>query len=83
MKVIDKSKQQIDGIISKSREHYKSANETYFEHMRVAIKVSFELLSASFMASVHAIIPAIFQKGASTKILKLYDFLQSKKRIDK
>ena len=83
MNVIDKSKQQMDGIINKSKEHYKGADETYFEHMRVAIKVSFELLSASFMASVHAIIPAIFQKGASTKILKLYDFLQSKKRIDK
>ena len=83
MNVIDKSKQQMDGIISQSKEHYKGTDETYFEHMRVAIKVSFELLSASFMAAVHAIIPAIYQKGASTKILKLYDFLQSKKRIEK
>ena len=70
-------------LINKSKEHYKNANETYFEHMRVAIKISFELLSASFMAAVHAIVPAFFQKGASTKIIKLYDLLQSKKRIDK
>ena len=31
-------------LINKSKEHYKNANETYLEHMRVAIKISFELL---------------------------------------
>ena len=70
-------------LINKSKEHYKNANETYLGHMGVAIKISFELLYASFMATVHAIVPAFFQKGASTKIIKLYDLLQSKKRIDK
>ena len=63
--------------------HPKEVGETYLEHMGVAIKISFELLYASFMATVHAIVPAFFQKGASTKIIKLYDLLQSKKRIDK
>ena len=51
--------------------------------MKVAFNISFELLSASIMAAVHAIIPGFFQKGASKKIIKLYEFLQSKKRIDK
>tara|TARA_Y100000590_G_scaffold420824_1_gene523939 strand:- start:288 stop:539 length:252 start_codon:yes stop_codon:yes gene_type:complete len=83
MNVIDKSKQRIDGVISKSKEHYESANETYLEHMKVAIKISFELFLASMMACIHAIIPAIFQKGASGTIIKLYEYLQSKKRVDK
>jgi len=83
MNIIEKSKHQIDGIINKSKEHYKSANETYLEHMKVAFKVSFELLSASIMAGIHAMVPGIFQKGASKKIIKLYEFLQSKKRTDK
>jgi len=83
MNVINKSKKQIDSIIDKSREHYQNANETYFEHMKVALKISLELFLASMMACFHAIIPAIFQKGASGKILKIYNFLQSKKRMDK
>ena len=83
MNVISKSKKQIDGIINKSKEHYKGANETYFEHMKVALKISFELFFASFMACIHAIVPAVFQKGASSKIIKLYEYLQSKKRVNK
>ena len=83
MNVINKSKKQIDGIINKSKEHYQSANETYLEHMKVALKISFELLLAATMACVHAIVPAVFQKGASSKIIKLYEYLQSKKRINK
>ena len=70
-------------VINKSKKHYKSANETYFVHMRVALKISFELLLASVMALTHAIIPAVFQKGASKKIIELYEYLQSKKRVDK
>ena len=83
MNVINKSKKQIDDIINKSKEYYYSANETYLEQMKIAFKISFELLCASIMAAVHAIIPAFFQKGASKKIIKLYEYLQSKKRVDK
>ena len=83
MNVINKSKKQIDGIINKSKEHYQSVNETYLEHMKIAFKISFELLCAAIMAAVHAVVPAFFQKGASKKIIKLYEYLQSKKRLDK
>ena len=47
--------------------------------MKIAFKISIELFSASIMAAFHAIIPAIFQTGASKKIIELYEFLQSKK----
>ena len=83
MNVIEKSKQRIDGVVNKSKEHYQNANETYLEHMKVALKISLELLLASIMASIHAIVPATFQKGASSKIIKLYEYLQLKKRVDK
>ena len=83
MNVINKSKKQIDGIIIKSKKHYEGSNETYLQHMKIAFKISIELFSASIMAAFHAIIPAIFQTGASKKIIELYELLQSKKRINK
>ena len=80
MKVINKSKEQINGIINKSKEHCKNANESYFEHMGVALNISFSLFKASAMATIHALIPAYFQTGASKKITELYEYLKTKKR---
>ena len=47
----------------------------------VALKISFKLLKASLMALIHSIIPALFEKGASNKIITLYKYLQDKKRV--
>ena len=41
--------------------------------------VSIELFSASIMAAFHAIIPAIFQTGASKKIIELMNYYNQKK----
>ena len=68
-------------MIYKSKKHCKEAKESYFQHMKVAIKISFNLLTASFMAFIHSIIPALFEKGASNKIISMYNNLQEKKRI--
>ena len=56
----------------KSKKHCDDTNETYFQHMFVALKISFKLLKASLMALIHSIIPALFEKGASNKIITLY-----------
>ena len=69
-------------IITKSKKHCDEANENYFRHMFVALKISFALFRASLMAFVHSIIPAFFEKGASSKIINLYNYLNSKKRIN-
>jgi len=34
------------------------------------------------MAATHALIPALFEKGASKKIIELYEYLEFKKRMD-
>ena len=69
-------------IISKSKKHCDDANENYFLHMFVALKISLGLFRAALMAFVHSIIPAFFEKGASSKIINLYNYLNSKKRIN-
>ena len=68
-------------IFYKSKKHCKDAKETYFQHMFVAIKISFNLLKGSLMALVHSLIPAFFEKGASMKIISLHNYLQDKKRF--
>ena len=68
-------------IISKSKKHCENANENYFRHMFVAFKISLGLFGAGLMAFVHSIIPAFFEKGASSKIINLYNYLNSKKRV--
>jgi len=69
-------------IISKSKKHCDDANENYFHHMFVALKISLGLFRAALMAFIHSIIPAFFEKGASTKIINLYNYLNSKKKIN-
>jgi len=69
-------------IFSKSKKHCDKANETYMQHMLVAIKISSDLFLASLMGFIHSIIPAFFEKGASSKIIKLNNYLEDKKRID-
>ena len=69
-------------IFSKSKKHCDQANETYMQHMLVAIKISSGLFLASLMGFIHSIIPAFFEKGASSKIIKINNYLEDKKRID-
>ena len=69
-------------IFIKSKKHCENVRESYFKHMFVALGVSFKLLIASLMAAIHSIIPALFEKGASKKIIELYEYLQFKKRMD-
>ena len=68
-------------IFTKSKKHCDEASENYFQHMIVSIKISFNLLKASIMACIHSFIPGLYERGASRKIIKLYNYLESKKRI--
>jgi len=69
-------------IFSKSKKHCDKANETYMQHMLVAIQISAGLFLAALMGFIHSLIPAFFEKGASSKIIKLYNYLEEKQRID-
>ena len=60
-------------------QHPKSVGETYLEHFFVAISFSFRLFLSSIAALVHAFIPALFKKTASTQIEKMYGKITSRK----
>ena len=52
--------------------HPQSINETYFEYAQFALRCSSLLFLAAFAALIHVIIPAFFEKTASSIIASLY-----------
>ena len=59
-------------LIELFTDHPGSVDETYFEHMRFAGWFAFWLFAAGLAATVHAILPFLFEKTASGIIAKLY-----------
>ena len=53
-------------------QHPHSVNETYLEHLWFALKFAALLSCAATAALIHAFIPAMCKKTASTIIAKLY-----------
>ena len=68
-------------MIKKSQEHLNKTKENYFEHMTMALKISFQLLAGSLMAFIHALLPSLFTTSASNKIRKLYSVIESRNKI--
>ena len=66
-------------MIKKSQEHLNSFNESYAEHMSVAFKVGSKMITGGFMALIHGLIPAIFERNASYAIKELFDFINQKR----
>ena len=56
-------------------EHPASAGESYGQHCRRALRVSWTLAGASMAAVVHALVPGLFTTRASDTIFELHDDL--------
>ena len=53
-------------------DHPKQVNETYFEHGYFALTFAGKLFLAAGAATIHAVIPAMFEKTASGIVAELY-----------
>ena len=60
--------------------HPHSVGETYFEHMKCAMKFHCSLLRLSFAALIHAIFPFCFETTASDGIKELNSCLQKRRK---
>jgi hypothetical protein len=58
--------------------HPDAVGETYFEHMKVALSFALPLAAAAFAALVHAFLPFLFERAASTTIRRLYTRMTSR-----
>ena len=66
-------------MIKKSQEHLNSVNESYVEHMSLAFKVGSKMIASGFMALIHGLIPAIFERNASNRMEEPYNFIKQKR----
>lgn len=53
-------------------DHPAKVDETFFQHMLFALKFAGLLFAAAGAALVHAFVPCLFEKTASTIIARLY-----------
>ena len=58
--------------------HPRAVNESYLEHFAVAMGFAVRLLGAGLAALVHALIPCLFEKTASTAIRAMHDQISSR-----
>ena len=68
-------------MIKKTQQHLEQANEHYFEHMIIALKISLKLLIAVVKTFIHSLLPSLFQNSASSRIKKLYSFIENRNKI--
>lgn len=62
-------------------EHPKTVDESYLEHLFVALSFSWRLLAAGAACLVHALVPGLFVKTGSSMIDELYsEMVQSRHR---
>ncbi len=66
-------------MIKKSQEHLNLVNESYAEHKSLAFKVGSKMITGGFMALIHGLIPAIFERNASNRIKELHNFINQKR----
>ena len=62
----------IKKMIKDSKEHLILANETYFQHFKVATVIGWTMIVGGFQALLHALCPGILSTSASDKIKDLY-----------
>lgn len=58
-------------------DHLRSVNESYCQHMAIALKISGLALVASVVCFIHAFVPCWFEKTATNLIQKIQNIRSS------
>jgi hypothetical protein len=61
--------------------HPQSVGESYFEHQRAAISFAGPLLLAGFACILHAVIPGLCERTASSRIALLHERMVTNRRV--
>lgn len=62
-------------------DHPASVDETYTDHMTMALSFAGSLSLAAVCALVHAFLPFVFQKTSSTIVTRLYERMVTKRNV--
>ena len=64
-------------------DHPRSLGETYGGHLRHALLFGTAMIGAGIACVVHAFVPALFVRTASTTILRLHGSMKATSRFDR
>jgi hypothetical protein len=62
-------------------DHPHSLGETYWQHQRRALHFGFSMITAGTACLLHALVPAVFVRTASSRVLDLYDEMKATRRL--
>jgi len=62
-------------------DHPHSLGETYWQHQRRAWHFGISMITAGAACLVHALVPAVFVRTASSRVLSLYDEMNATRRL--
>ncbi len=60
-------------------EHLKTNNETYFQHLCVALKLSAYTLSAGIVFLIHALLPCTFKTTGSGLLKRIQQIVDTRR----
>ena len=60
--------------------HPNSVGETYFEHMKEAMRFAFKIQMVVFIILIHSVFPFLFEQVGSDEIEKINNDLQNKRK---
>lgn len=61
-------------------EHPRALGESYWEHQRRALHFGTSMATAGLACIIHALIPAVFARTASTQVQRLHDEMHARRR---
>jgi len=61
--------------------HPTAVGESYFEHMKFALKFSGRLFRAAFAAFAHGFVPAVCETTASEAVFAMTDEIRARRRL--
>lgn len=67
------SRTSVQSFLRTCRDHPAEVDETYWQHMRFAARISGRLFKASAAAMLHSIVPGWCETTASREICTLHD----------
>ena len=65
-------------MIKDSKEHLTAAQESYYQHFKIAFKIGFTMIIGGIQAIFHAFVPGILKTSASNKIKKLFKYVNKR-----
>ena len=58
-------------MIEASKHHLDQVGESYFEHLAAALGFAVKLAKASLACAIHALVPGVFARAASSSVAEL------------